>query len=580
MSKPPFVEGKEVYLKGFPICPGIAIAKPFFFTVIDEKVPEFSVSDEDIDQEVNRYYNALKSSRNDLLSLQKRLKQEGGGEAAAILGSHLEMMHDPVMTKQIEKEIRAKGKNTEYVFKTVIGQYEEKFQKITDLFFQERVKDFQDISRRVILHLRKGEKCTLSALTTCSVVFAHELSPSDTAEANSQHIEAFVTRSGAETSHVAIMARAKGIPFVSSVEFPDLSLTAPPIVVVDGSSGDVILNPTQKTLAKYRAKQKKLAKQCEGLQKSRDLETKTRDGFKIQLSANIEMHSELDTLAEQGGENIGLFRSEYLFLAHDSFPPEEEQFVVYRTVAEKINGHSAVIRTFDIGGDKRGSFYPSPNEKNPYLGCRAIRCMLRDRPLFKTQLRAILRASAFGKLSILFPMISGLSELREAKEVVEEAKAELLEQNIPFDKDIAIGCMIEVPSSAVICDLLAGECSFFSIGTNDLVQYALAVDRNNVAMRYLYAPTHPAVLRLIKMVVDAARKAKKPVSVCGEIAGDPTFTALLLGLGVDELSVSLPSFLPVKNAIRALCITKAKELAAKALQLSTAEEVKQLLAAQ
>lgn len=578
MSQLPFVEGKEIYLKGFPLCPGIAIAKPFLFTVIDENVQEFSVSAEEIDQEVDRYYNALKNSRKDLLSLQKRLKQEGGSEAAAILGSHIEMIHDPVMTKQIEKEIRTKGKNTEYVFKTVIGQYEEKFQKITDIFFQERLKDFQDISRRIIGHLRKGEKCSLAALTSSSVVFAQELSPSDTAEANSDHIEAFVTRSGAEMSHVAIMARAKGIPFVSTVEFPDLSLTAPPIVIVDGCAGDVILNPTKKTLAKYRAKQKRLAEQKTiSSEKNKDLETKTRDGIKIQLSVNIEMDGELDTLAEHGGENIGLFRSEYIFLARNSFPSEEEQFAVYRNVVEKIKGNTAVIRTFDIGGDKSGSCYPSRFEKNPYLGCRAIRCMLKDRELFKTQLRAILRASAFGKLRILFPMISGLTELREAKAVVKEAEDELLRQKIPFDRGIAIGCMIEVPSAAITCDLLAEECAFFSIGTNDLVQYAIAVDRNNAAMSYLYTPCHPAVLRLIKMVVRAARKAKKPVSLCGEIAGDPTFTALLLGLGVDELSVSLPSFHPVKNAIRSLSTSDAKKVAKKALQLSTPEEVKQLL---
>lgn len=570
-------EGKEIRLQGFPICPGVAIGRPFFFTVAEENVPEFSVPEDQIDKEIDRYYNALKNSRSDLLSLRSRLQKEGGVEAAAILGAHLEIMHDPMMTIQMEEAIRKKGKNTEYVFKSVIGEYEKKFSKITDEFFRERLKDFQDISRRVIGHLRKNERYTLNQLSYRSIVFAHELSPSDTAEANTEIIEAFVTRSGAETSHVAIMARAKGIPFVSNVDFPDLIISAPPNVVVDGRCGEVIINPTKETLIHYRQERKKIKIHVRGLQKAGFLDAETVDGYKTCLSANIEMFNELDTLHQYGGESVGLFRSEYLFLAREVFPAEEEQFLIYRSIVEKIDGHPSVIRTFDIGGDKLGNFHINRYEKNPYLGCRAIRLMLKERNVFKTQIRAILRASAFGDVSILFPMISGVLELREAKALVEEVKKELLSDGIPFARNIPIGCMIEVPSAAITSDILAKECDFLSIGTNDLVQYSLAVDRGNPAMSYLYTPAHPSILRLIKIVVDEGNKAQRPVSVCGEIAADPRFTPLLLGLGVHELSVASPSLPVVKNVIRRLSIIEARELAEYALTLSTALEVEELL---
>jgi phosphotransferase system enzyme I (PtsI) len=567
----------ELSLQGYPICPGIAIGRPFFFTVAEENIPEFAVSDDQIDHEVERYYCALKSSQNDLLSLQKRLLREGGNEAAAILGSHLEIMKDPLMTVEMEEAIRERGKNTEYVFKSVLGEYEKKFNKIPDEFFRERLKDFQDISRRIIGHLRKHERYTLAQLNFRAIVFAHELSPSDTAEANTEVIEAFVTRSGAETSHVAIMARAKGIPFVSNVAFPDLTVSLPPKVVVDGCSGLVIINPSRETIRFYREEQKKLKIKAKGLEKTVIYDTETIDGYKTCLSANIETFNELDDLHQYGGDGIGLFRSEYLFIARDSFPSEEEQFLVYRSIVEKVEGHPSVIRTFDIGGDKLGNFQISRYEKNPYLGCRAIRLMLKERPIFKTQIRAILRASAFGDVNILFPMISGVLELREAKEILAEAQEELQRSGIPFARNIPIGCMIEVPSAAITADILLKECDFLSIGTNDLVQYSLAVDRGNSSMSYLYTPSHPSIIRMIKMVVDESIAANKPVSVCGEIAADPRFIPLLLGLGVQELSVATPSLPKVKNVIRHISIIEAQDLAERVLHCSTHLEVEHIL---
>lgn len=570
-------QAKECYLRGYPICSGIAIGKAFLFTVVDEKIPEFSVPKDEIEGEVARYYQALKNSRKDLLMLQHRLQQEGGGsDSVAILHSHLEIMRDPLMTENVEKEIRKKKKNTEFVFKMVVGEYEKKFSKITDKFFQERLKDVHDISRRVIGHLRKGSQNVLSMICEPSIVFAHELSPSDTAEANPK-IAAFVTRSGSETSHVAIMARAQGIPFVSKVDFPDLSSDPEAIVIVDGTTGDVIINPSAKTLKYYKAEQKKLTIKAKGLQKKGLYQAETIDGHKVRLSANIEVFSELESLHQNGGEGVGLFRSEYLFLARDAFPSEEEQFLVYRSIVEKVNGRQAVIRTFDIGGDKLGNFYPTRHEENPYLGCRAIRLMLKEKCAFKSQIRAILRASAFGEVSMLFPMISGVLELREAKSLVEEVKQELYSKGIPFEKNIPIGCMIEVPSAAIIADLLAEECDFLSIGTNDLVQYTLAVDRGNPSMSYLYTPGHPSIIRLIKMVVEVGARVQKPVSVCGEIAGNPRFTPLLLGLGVQELSVSTPALPIIKNIIRSLSIVEATELADHVLSLSTHLEIEDVL---
>ncbi len=568
---------KEYYLRGYPICSGIAIGQPFFFTVADEKVPEFSVPKEEIDGEVARYYQALKNSRKDLLTLQHRLQQEGGSESVAILHSHLEIMRDPLMTENVEKEIRRKKKNTEYVFKMVVGEYEKKFSKITDDFFKERLQDVQDISRRIFRHLRRGGQNGLATIEKRAIVFAHELSPSHTAEANSNQIAAFVTRSGSETSHVAIMARAQGIPFVSKVDFPDLSQNLPRQVIVDGTTGDVIINPSKKTLDYYKKEQKKLTVKARGLRKNGFYEAETIDGYKVRLSANIEMFNELDSLQQNGGEGVGLFRSEYLFLARDAFPSEEEQFLVYRSIVEKVDGHPSVIRTFDIGGDKLGNFYPSRHEENPYLGCRAIRLMLKERVAFKAQLRAILRASAFGDVSILFPMISGILELREAKNIVEEVKQELLIKGIPFEQNIPIGCMIEVPSAAMTSDILAKECDFLSIGTNDLVQYSLAVDRGNPAMSYLYTPAHPCIIRLIKMVVQEGIRAQTPVSLCGEIAANPRFTSLLLGLGVQELSVSSPALPIIKNIIRRVSIVEATELADHILTLSTDLEIEEVL---
>ncbi|MBN4066799.1 phosphoenolpyruvate--protein phosphotransferase [Simkania negevensis] len=571
---------KEQRLQGTPICVGVAIGKPFVFTFSDDLVPEFSISSNEVKREITRYQKALDASRQDIIRLKDQLENEGPLEGILIMEAHLQMMQDPLITTRIEEEIRTTRKNAEYIFQIAIDEYEEKFNKIPNKFFRDRFKDIQDISRRIMQHLRKSVRITLADIPPNSIVFTHELSPSDTAEALSSSIKAFVVQEGGETSHAAIMAKAKGIPYVVNVNFgTTLGQAELKSVIVDGRTGEVIIHPTQRTLAKYRDLQKQLDIHLTNLESNGTLESETIDGYKVLLSANIEMFEEFDMLHKYGGEGVGLFRSEYLFSFNDDFPNEEEQYVLYRQIVEKMKGLPVVIRTFDIGGDKFRSFQQSFThvEDNPFLGCRAIRFMLKQQEAFKNQLRAILRAGALGEVSIMFPMVSGLPELLEAKQLLKETCMELKSEGIETAEHIRIGCMIEVPSAAITCDILAKECDFLSIGTNDLVQYSLAVDRGNHAMSYLYSPTHPSVIRLIKMIVAEGNRNGIPVSICGEIGADPRFTSLLLGLGVHELSVASRYIPIVKNAIRNTSIVEATELAEKALGMPTAAEIKNML---
>ena len=570
-------KSKEIWLKGTPICSGVAIGRPFFFTFMDEVVPEFAIAVDEVEDEVNRYQRALSRSRQDVMRLQRQLEVEGALEGAAILGTHLQIMQDPLITTNIEAQIRETRKNTEFIFQAEIAKYEERFNRISDKFFRERFKDIQDISHRIMGHLRKSVRMSLAEIPRNSVVFASDLVPSDTAEAKSSQVSAFVTEAGGETSHAAIVAKAKGIPYVASIDFRAIDGFKGAQVIVDGRSGDVILNPTRQTLAKYRGFQKRLQDRYKVYIKGGALEPETMDGYSVRLSANIEGPNDLNRLNRYGGHGVGLFRSEYMFLGRDRFPTEEEQFETYTTLVNKLKGKPLVIRTFDVGGDKFGDLEHLEEEMNPFLGCRAIRFMLRERDLFTAQLRAILRASALGPIKIMLPMISGYPELREAKDLIIEVQEQLRSEGADFDENIKVGCMIEVPSAAITCDILAKECDFLSIGTNDLVQYSLAVDRGNQSMSYLYAPTHPGVIRLIRMIVREANRNEIPVSICGEIAADPRFTSLLLGLGVHELSVA-PRYIPVvKNAIRMTNIVSSHQLSERVLRMSTAEEIEEAI---
>lgn len=565
----------ETILKGIPICRGIAIGKPYVVSLSDFHIPDFLIPEERIEEEIARYQLALQKARNDISDLLKQAAKEDIAESVSLLDSQLHMMQDPLLTVEVENEIRKSQKNAEAAFHLIIANSQKKFESL-DEFFKERFRELKDISHRVLGHLRSSARTSLATLPADSIIFSRELSSSETAEANIASVNALVTEFGGLTSHAAILARARGTPYVSNISFAHIDPTKHQLVIVDGRTGEVILNPSPKTLEKYEKKYHQLQTHLKNLAQVSRLKAETYDGYAVGLSANIEIASEVDTLHSHGGHNVGLFRSEYIFLDKEKLPNEEEQFKIYRELVEKMKGHSIVIRTFDVGGDKRFPNQPVSNEVNPFLGCRAIRFLLKEREIFLEQLCAILRASKYGDVSVMFPMISTLSELIEAKQVLAEAKKSLAKRGEKIGT-VRIGCMIEVPSAAIIADLLAKECDFLSIGTNDLVQYALAVDRGNHALSSLYTPTHPSVIRLIRSVVHEANHHGIPVSVCGEVAADPRFTPLLLGLGVHELSVATRYIPIVKHAIRQTSIVAASRLAEVALSLSTALEIQTLL---
>ncbi len=572
------VREQQVCLQGAPICRGIAIGKPFFFTLIEDSVPEFTIPKKDIEEEIERYRKAVERSRDDIKKLQKKLKKEKILEGAAILDAHIQMMQDPLLTQHIEEEIKRSFKNAEFVFHTFVSQYQKKFQTLADPFFRERFKDIQDISHRIMGYLRDSVSVSLADIPENSIVFSDDLTAFDTAEANVSSVKAFVTQKGSATSHAAIVAKAKGIPYVTDIALESLlELDQDGQVIVDGRTGDIIFHPTDETLEAYKGLKVELDRQLNVWGERESLPAETIDGYRIKLSSNIDMAEDLDIFHEYGGEGVGLFRSEYMFLSNDSFPTEAEQYSFYLRLVEKMRGLPIVIRTFDFGGDKLMLNPYFPAEGNSFIGCRAIRYLLKERDIFKSQIRAILRASRSGDVRIMFPMISTLAELIEAKELLNEAYEELEKEGIEDIPQVKIGSMIEVPSAAIVADLLAKECDFLSIGTNDLVQYSLAVDRRNHSPNQVHASTDPSVLRMIKLVVSEANHQGIPVTVCGEIAADPRFTALLLGLGVHELSVA-PRYLPtIRQAVRSSCIVEACALAEKALMLSNAKDIQDLL---
>lgn len=567
----------KIRLKGLPICRGIAIGKPFFFQVRDDQIPNYPIEKEQIVNELCRYRQALAKTREDIERLKTRLENEESLEVIEILDAELQIIQDPLIVEAIEENILKQGRNVEIIFHEMISEYQKRFELIQDPNFRERFKDIQDIARRIMSYLLEDVPLSLSDLPENSIVFAKELTTTDIAEVNPKSVVAFVTHLGGTTSHAAIVAKARGIPYITSVQYESIENLSDAEIILDGRVGDIFIHPDKETLVTYKLLKKQLDLHHEKLNRIQNLPSETYDGYMMRLSANIETSNEVEMLHRFGGSGVGLFRSEYAFLSDKSFPSEDEQYLLYTKIVQRMQGLPIVIRTFDVGGDKVLANQLLATENNPYLGCRAIRFLLKESEVFKIQLSAILRAASDGDVSIMFPMISGLQELLEAKKVVDEVRGDLINRNYKIPASIRIGCMIEVPSAAIISDLLAKECDFLSIGTNDLIQYALAVDRGNHLLSNLYTPTHPSVIRLIKLIVDQANYQGIPVTICGEIAADPRFTPLLLGLGVHELSVAARYIPIVKNAIRSTSIIRAKKLAEKALSLSSAEEIQKLL---
>lgn len=528
------------------------------------------------DEEITRFHTALDRAKADLEALYDQTLAQMGEDKAAIFQAHLMLLQDPVWISEVENYIREEMSNGEYAVDQVTEKYIALFSDMEDEYMRERAADLKDVKNRVLTYLSGAELAGVKE-DTPYILVAHDLTPSDTAQLDRELTLGFATEIGGRTSHSAIMARSLEIPAVVGVTGLFDAIEEGDLLILDGLEGEIYRNPGVETIQKYEEKREKYLRDKEELKKLVDRPTLSRDGHKVELAANIGTPKDVEGVLRNGAEGIGLFRTEFLYMDRDTFPTEEEQLKAYKEVAERMNGRPVVIRTLDIGGDKEVPYLDMPKEMNPFLGYRAIRLCLDRVELFKTQLRAILRASVYGEIKIMFPMVTNISEVREAKRILREIEEQFREESIPFADRIEVGIMVETPAAAVIADILAREVDFFSIGTNDLIQYTMAADRMNERVSYLYQPYHPAILRLVKMVIDAAHREGKWAGMCGEMGGDMTAVPILLGLGLDEFSMSATSILPIRQRIGSLSYEEMKQLAAKAIDMESQEEVKALV---
>ncbi|MBU2101928.1 MAG: phosphoenolpyruvate--protein phosphotransferase [Candidatus Omnitrophota bacterium] len=566
-----------IKLKGIAASGGIVIGRAYCIGKEELSVPKRKISHEEISTEIYRLEEALIETRRELTSLQKRISEDAGFAHGKIFEAHLLVLEDRVLIEDIIQQIKNKKINVEYAFAQSIKKYTDTLLKLDDEYLRERAADIEDISRRVLRKLCKQEAVSLQDLKEKVIIVAHDLSPSQTASLPKDKVLGFVADVGGRTSHTAIIARSLGIPAVVGAEVATKHIKSNDRIILDGSEGIVITGNIEKILKEYQAKRHRYTKEARIVHLPKTYKTITLDKKEVTISANIELPEEVPLVHEFGAEGVGLYRTEYIFLGRRELPNEEEQYKAYVTVAKKIQPHSVIIRTIDIGGDKFLSQPQVPREMSPFLGWRAIRFCLARPDVFKVQLRAILRASAEGNIKVMFPMISGIEELREAKKMLEDCKKELRREGQKFDEKIAIGTMIEVPSAALTADILARESDFFSIGTNDLIQYSLAVDRANEKVAYLYEPGHPAVLRLVKSVIESAHENHIWVGMCGEMCGEAIFSFLLLGFGLDEFSMSPPRVSKIRELMRSVTFEEAKIIAEMAIKLTTAKEVEKYL---
>lgn len=568
----PNTDLEEIRLTGLVISSGIAIGRPFFLKTFQKSFQDENIPANRVKSEIKRFKAAVASVVQDLQIIKKQLEIEGIDEGTAIIEAQLLLLSDPLLIEEVEKQIYATRKIPEYVLQQLIQEYQKKFDAFEDPFFQERFKDVQDISSRILSYLLKESKNLLNDLSPDSILFAKDLSPSETAEASQKNVKAIVSEHGSTTAHASILARAKEIPYMTNISMSFVSSHPESVVIVDGKKGQLIINPKRETLDKYEKMRAELHSSRLKWKQPDSHAVETFDGYKMKLLANIETSTEITQVHEYGGEGVGLYRSENILVGCNSIPSEDEQFKIYRELVENMRGLPITIRTFDVGRDKAGIDIHYGKNRSPFLGFRAIANLEHEKEIFMTQLRAILRASVFGKVNILFPMVTSLAELLQAKQMIQVAA-----QQVKISPNVGIGSMIEVPSAAIIADLLAKECNFLSIGTNDLIHYTLAVDRCDYTLSHLYQPTHPCVLRLIRHVVIEANRRGIHVSICGEIAANPKFTPLLLGLGIHEISVAARYIPLIKQTIRSSNITSSCQLAEKALSLDSAAEIYALL---
>ena len=571
----PQPEKIEVTVQGIAASQGIAYGQIFVYIQSDVEVPSYQVEPERRLEEVSRFDRALVSTRQQIAKIQGEVEKNLGAQEALIFDAHLMALEDPALIGETIRVFESTGQNIETCFNQVSQRYIQAFAKFEDEYLRERASDIRDVAQRVLQNLLGQAENSLSRLADKRIVVANDVSPSDSASIDRSAAIALVTDSGSKTSHAVIVARSMKMPAVVGVRNLTKRAHNGDWAIVDGYDGVVILNPSETTLFRYgKIQEKKKSFEARLMEANRELAV-TLDGVAVSLMANIEKVEEVAQVKAFAAEGVGLYRTEYLFLNSARIPTEQEQFLAYRAVAQAIAPQPVVIRTLDLGGDKpmEGSPDLFPKENNPFMGFRAIRFCLENLEIFKDQLRAILRASACGNVRIMYPMISGSEEMVRANAVLTECMAELKSRDIAFDAKLQIGAMIEIPSAAMTADILAKECVFFSVGTNDLIQYLLAIDRVNERIAHLYEPTHPAVVRTLKHIVDEAHKRGVTVSVCGEMAGDPVFAPLLLGLGVDALSMS-PAWLPsVKYMVRAMTMADARALAAEALTLTSPKEI-------
>lgn len=568
---------REKIIRGLCASPGIAIGEVYVVNRTDPSVSVKKIEESQVDSEIERFHQAIDLAREELLEIKERISEGLGEGHAMFLDAQLLVLDDVAVTKDTEDKIRKELKNAESAFYETVQYAIDRLAGVGDGYLRERAFDLKDISRRVLCHMDRACVLTFALPQREVIVVADDLSPSDTAKLHGHPVLGFATQHGGAASHAAIMARALEIPAVVGLTDQLKDIRDGDRIIVDGNTGVIIVNPSESVLRSYGRGKRKYERFLEDLMLLRDEPATTLDGRSVDLSANIEIPGEVSTAIARGAKGIGLYRTEFLFLSSDRIPTEEEQFAAYSTVAERVYPESVIIRTVDVGGDK---IVEDLNEPNPFMGWRAIRISLAETDIFRTQLRAILRASVKENIKVMFPMISVIEELRHAKSLMEDAKSELRKRGVPFHENVEIGIMIETPAAALASDYLAKECDFMSIGSNDLTQYTIAVDRTNERVAYLYEHLHPAVLRLIKETIYAGHANDIWVGVCGEMAGDPLAVPVLIGLDVDELSTSPVVLLETKKIIRGLHSEEARKMAEKAIALSSPTEVRSYLRGQ
>lgn len=562
-------------LQGISAANGYAFGKAYELTE-----PDLSFSAYDIDNpdtEAARFHDALAKTKQDLQQIRDKVAQEQGEENAKIFDAHMLVLEDPDLIQSVETQIKDEKTNAEHALDEKTNTFITMFEQMDNEYMRERAADIRDVKKRILSHLLNKPLPNVSLVDEPTIIIATDLTPSDTAQINKKFVKGFVTDVGGRTSHSAIMARTLEIPAIVGVRTATADIQHGDELIIDGIHGDIFINPTAGTKQKYEALQEEYAQKRAEWALLKDEPTVSKDGHQVELAANIGSYQDLDTVIANGAEGVGLYRTEFLYMESSDFPTEKEQFEAYKAVLEAMKEKPVVIRTLDIGGDKHLDYWDLPSEMNPFLGLRAVRLALKNEEVFRTQLRALLRASTFGNLKIMFPMVATLEEFRAAKNLLLEEKEKLTAENIAVSDTLEIGIMVEIPSTAVMAAQFAKEVDFFSIGTNDLIQYTFAADRMNENVSYLYQPYHPAILNLVKMVIDAAHAEGKWAGMCGEMAGEPTAVPLLFGLGLDEFSMSPSSILPARSQIKDLDKQEMEQVVAKALVQNTSDAVQELV---